>query len=705
MNEVERISWEAVELPAAIETCARWAGLPTANSKETGLPTFSSPSAVRAWINCIAAQAGFEADEEDMCYRDFATAGARAPLVFQLPDCSPPRFVVIAVSGRTKLAAVGKDLKKVRIDSEELRDHMFGNLRSRALSEIESLLRQAGVPSERLGKAQQVLLNERLASVRISTCWKLRLYAGASAWRHAKNIRLPWAVGLLLGSYALSYAFWILSWWVLGSSVLQGRFEPGWIAAWALLLLTMVPFRLLATWMQGVTAAGASGLLRRKILHGSLHIEVDELRSLGIGHFLGRVIELESIEAVGFNGGVLGITALIELAAGAVVLGFGADPLLELLSLIVWFMVLSILLLRYIYRRKEWTSQRLRMTHDVIERIVGHRTRIVQEAPERWHAGEDEMLSGYLAASKKMDDMAAILSSFSPRVLLITGLFAAMPALTRGEVSTASIAITIGGMLIAGQAIHKIIASVVQLSDAFIAYGRVEPLLSISSRVPLPSTYGSADKTMSAVTSLQKLIELKDICFQHPLRPEPVLRQCSFTIFSGDKLLLEGPSGSGKSTMVSILAGLRIADSGLLLIDGLDLQTVGANGWRRRVALAPQFHDNHVFTESFAFNLLMGRHWPPSGRDIVEAETLCRELGLGELLDRMPAGYGQIVGESGWQLSHGERSRLFIARALLQNSDILLLDESFAALDPDTLRLCVECVLNHAQTLLVIAHR
>ncbi|MCB1807524.1 MAG: hypothetical protein KDJ99_20950, partial [Candidatus Competibacteraceae bacterium] len=64
---------------------------------------------------------------------------------------------------------------------------------------------------------------------------------------------------------------------------------------------------------------------------------------------------------------------------------------------------------------------------------------------------------------------------------------------------------------------------------------------------------------------------------------------------------------------------------------------------------APQFHENHILTETLAFNLLMGRRWPPAEQDLQEAETLCEELGLGDLLRRMPAGLHQMVGESGWQ--------------------------------------------------------
>ncbi len=119
--------------------------------------------------------------------------------------------------------------------------------------------------------------------------------------------------------------------------------------------------------------------------------------------------------------------------------------------------------------------------------------------------------------------------------------------------------------------------------------------------------------------------------------------------------------------------------------------------------MAPQFHENHVLTGAFAFNALMGRQRVRFS-DYQEAETVCRELGLEALLERMPGGMNQAVGETGWQLSHGERSRLYIARALLQDANLVILDESFAALDPENLALAFDCVLRRARTLLVIAH-
>jgi ATP-binding cassette subfamily B protein len=138
---------------------------------------------------------------------------------------------------------------------------------------------------------------------------------------------------------------------------------------------------------------------------------------------------------------------------------------------------------------------------------------------------------------------------------------------------------------------------------------------------------------------------------------------------------------------------------------GLDRQILGASEWTRRLAAAPQFHENHVLAETFAFNLFLGRPTVLGPADFEQAQAICDELGLSDLLERMPAGMLQMVGETGWQLSHGERSRLYIARALLQDAELVVLDESFAALDPENLKRAVECVVKRARSLLVIAHR
>jgi len=144
----------------------------------------------------------------------------------------------------------------------------------------------------------------------------------------------------------------------------------------------------------------------------------------------------------------------------------------------------------------------------------------------------------------------------------------------------------------------------------------------------------------------------KGLSFRYREHGRLVLQDCSLQIYHGDRILLEGPSGGGKTTLAAVLSGLRVPESGVLLLRGYDRPSLGGEAWRQRVVVAPQFHENHVFTETFGFNLLLGRRWPPTPEDTQEAEAICRELGLDDLLARMPSGWQQMVGESGWQLSH-----------------------------------------------------
>jgi ATP-binding cassette subfamily B protein len=201
------------------------------------------------------------------------------------------------------------------------------------------------------------------------------------------------------------------------------------------------------------------------------------------------------------------------------------------------------------------------------------------------------------------------------------------------------------------------------------------------------------------------LVRFDALSLRYAAHAPAALRRCSEEIRAGDRVLLEGPSGGGKSTLAVVLAGLRAADEGAVWLRGEKSEDVPFDAWRARIVLVPQFHDNHILTESLLFNLLLGRRWPPTPADVDDATEVCNTLGLGPLVARMPQGLAQMVGDSGWTLSHGERSRVFLARSLLQERvELIILDESFAALDPETLRLVYQGVVASAPTLLVIAH-
>lgn len=143
------------------------------------------------------------------------------------------------------------------------------------------------------------------------------------------------------------------------------------------------------------------------------------------------------------------------------------------------------------------------------------------------------------------------------------------------------------------------------------------------------------------------MLEADQLTYRYPGRSNLVLDGASLRIAAGDRVLVEGASGGGKSTLAALLTGLKEPVAGTLRLRDVAQSSIGLQRWRRAVAGAPQFHDNHVLSADLIFNLLMGRRWPPRAEDMADAERVCRELGLGPLLARMPGGLSQLVGEQG----------------------------------------------------------
>jgi ATP-binding cassette subfamily B protein len=287
-----------------------------------------------------------------------------------------------------------------------------------------------------------------------------------------------------------------------------------------------------------------------------------------------------------------------------------------------------------------------------------------------------------------------------PAGWLLAGLAGLAPAFIDGAGSSLGLAIGFGGVLLAARAFSGISTGLAGLARAVIAWRQVTDLFD----APATPTAGPPIlPNAPADAAPRKLVDASDLVFRYDAHAEPVLRGVNLAIHHGERILLEGASGGGKSTLAALLVGLRQPASGLLLLNGLDRHTLGAS-WHQLATEAPQFHENHILSGTLGFNLLMGRNWPALDDELQEARALCIELGLGELLERMPSGMMQMVGETGWQLSHGERSRIFLARAILQDAQLTILDESFAALDPETLRRCLDCAFRRTRTLVVIAH-
>jgi len=722
-EDLSGLFWSLSQLGSGLEALARRSKLQPSPVQVPHPPSSipfledsaASRDALNQWIESAATWLGLEAEPSALPYEGLEhLIGNAGPAVLQVPGNGAPRFLFLLPRNRRPVSVLAPDLRTVPLPLEAVRALLCHAIEQAVAPEVDGLLNDAGIPDSRRGAARAALLLERLRTKEVGGCWQLRQSPGATFWSQAKGAGLPRRLGTLLVAHAAEYFLLITSWWLIGRAALSGHLDNGWLLAWALILLTVVPFHVYGTWLQGYIAVNGGLLFKQRLLFGTLRLKPEEIRHKGVGQFLGQVMESEAVELLAVTAGFQGLTAAVELIAAEIVLTQGVSRALELLLLPLWIGLTLFMAVRYFRRRQRWTELRLSMTNDLTERMVGHRTRLAQETRQKWHEGEDEELERYLELSESTDAAAALLTALAPRGWLILGTLGLTWAFVASDGLNIRLAISLGGILLGYRALKRISTGLIMMADAVISWQKVAPLFEAAARRQLQGSPAVAltpvarndakDDTRDGDYGKDPVMEAHDLVFRYQDRGEPVLKGCNLTIRRGERLLLEGPSGGGKSTLASLLVGLRVPQSGLLLLHGLDRQTLGDQGWRQRVVSAPQFHENHVLSETFAFNLLMGRRWPPREDDMREAYAICSELGLETLLNKMPAGMLQMVGETGWQLSHGERSRVYIARALLQGAEIVIFDESFAALDPENVKLALDCVLRRASTLLVVAH-
>jgi subfamily B ATP-binding cassette protein MsbA len=230
------------------------------------------------------------------------------------------------------------------------------------------------------------------------------------------------------------------------------------------------------------------------------------------------------------------------------------------------------------------------------------------------------------------------------------------------------------------------------LQEAAAAGERVSRVMAIENEVrDLPGT--------RPVRTVEKGIAYEGVSFAYDDRP--VLREVVLPVRVGEIVALVGPSGAGKSTLVNLLPRFFDPNSGRVTIDGVDIRQIDLKSLRALIGLVTQ--DTVLFNDTIRANIAYGRSDLPLERVREAAAAAYAD----EFIMQMPLGYDTVIGESGLRLSGGQRQRLAIARALLKNAPILILDEATSQLDSQSESLVQKALTNLMQdrTTLVIAHR
>jgi len=395
------------------------------------------------------------------------------------------------------------------------------------------------------------------------------------------------------------------------------------------------------------------------------------------------------------------IRQLIIIIGGISLLMFTSLKLtLFMLSIVPVIMILVVFFGRYIRKLSKQAQSQVADSNTIVEETLQGIQSVKAFTNEFFEMARYRGKTIDIAQTGiKNGKLRGAFSSFT-----ILGLFGAMTAviwkgsalLTTGELATGElfsfviysmfIGGTIGGMADVFARVQKSIGATEDLLDIF-----NEPVEEVRDITKL-----------QAGEILHGSIRFEQVCFHYPSRPEmEVLSDITVRISPDTLVALVGPSGAGKSTFVSLLLRLYDPVSGHIFFDETESQSIALSALRSQMAIVPQ--DIFLFGGTIRENIGYGR--PGATGDMIKEAA--RKANAWEFINHFPEGFDTLVGERGTQLSGGQRQRIAIARAVLKDPKILILDEATSSLDSESERLVQDALekLMKGRTSIVIAHR
>ena len=262
-------------------------------------------------------------------------------------------------------------------------------------------------------------------------------------------------------------------------------------------------------------------------------------------------------------------------------------------------------------------------------------------------------------------------------------------------------ALTMGGLIACYLLSSRAMAPIGQVAGLLVQYHSAATAFESLDELMKRPVERPPEMRFTSRPALRGEIEFRNVGFAYREGEEAVLREVSFRIRAGEKVAVLGRVGSGKTTLEKLILGLYRPGSGAVLVDGIDLRQLDPAELRRNIGYVPQ--DVTLFYGSLRDNIAMGL---PQADDAAVARA-ARIAGLAEFVDAHPHGYGMLVGERGESLSGGQRQAVAVARALIADPPILLLDEPTAAMDHASEEALKQQLREHAagKTMIVVTHR
>jgi subfamily B ATP-binding cassette protein MsbA len=335
---------------------------------------------------------------------------------------------------------------------------------------------------------------------------------------------------------------------------------------------------------------------------------------------------------------------------------------------------------------------RAELTHNLSEGLSSHKVtkafNLQQFVMDRFHKSQDYYFDFTMRTSKVEEIAHPFVELIGAIAFSGVAIFAYF-RIKYGGLTVGGFVQFIAALALLMDPIRKFSQANVKIGQGIAALDRINEIMNFEEEV---------DRGVLAPKHFNQNIEIKNVTFSYG--ENNVIQDLNLTINKGQKVALVGLSGSGKSTLINLLLGLYPITNGVILIDGIPLKQIKLSELRKLFGLVSQ--DIFLFHDSIKANLAVGGNY--SDAQIQKALEVSY---ASEFVDKLPKGLETIIGDRGAKLSGGQQQRLTIARAFLQNTDILLFDEATSALDNESEKVvqrALEAIAGN-KTVIAVAHR